>query len=292
MHPQAHLWDNNARAASELTSVMKIRQKALEQFGENNIRKDMPLAMLEEVLVPIYFFHRYQLEATSKIIGGMYYTYALRGDGQVVTKSVPKAEQVSALNAIIEAIDPDNLLLPAKILQVIPPRPAGYNFSRELFNKRTGFAFDALAPAESVTDFIFSFVFHPERMNRMMQYKHLYNGLGADEMITSLINSTWKAPRQTGIKKLIQLQNEQVLLTYLLSTSIDENVSYTTRSVIQHTLSNLKAYIEKQKNGSNDATYSGHLLLALERIKAPEKAKATVHKIMPPGAPIGCDLEY
>jgi hypothetical protein len=291
MHPQAHLWDNNSSATSELKSVMKIRQKALEQFGENNIRKDMPLAMLEEVLVPIYYFHRYQLEATSKVIGGMFYTYALRGDDQVVTKSVPKAEQISALNAIIEAIDPDNLLLPAKVLQVIPPRPAGYNLNRELFNKRTGFALDALAPAESVTDFVFSFLFHPERMNRMMQYKHLYNGLGADEMILSLINNTWKAPRQTGIKKLIQLQNEQVLLTYLLSTSIDENVSYTTRSVIQYNLSNLKTYIEKQKNGSNDATYSGHLLLALERIKAPEKAKATVHKVMPPGAPIGCDAD-
>ena len=37
---------------------------------------------MEEALVPLYLHHRYQAEATSKVVGGLYYTYALRGDGQ------------------------------------------------------------------------------------------------------------------------------------------------------------------------------------------------------------------
>ena len=49
----------------------------------------------------------------------------------------------------------------------------------------------------------------------MLQYKTETNGLGADEMITILINKTWKAPRLKGFEELIQLQNEQLLLTYL-----------------------------------------------------------------------------
>ena len=40
---------------------------------------------------------------------------------------------------------------------------------------------------------------------------------------------------------------------------------------------------------TTDETYKGHLLLALERIKEPEKAKPTIHKEIPPGAPIGCE---
>ncbi|MDQ3552020.1 MAG: zinc-dependent metalloprotease [Bacteroidota bacterium] len=290
LHPQAHLWDNGTNASDELTSVMKIRAKALENFGENNIRKGMPMAILEDVLVPVYFFHRYQLEAASKIVGGLFYNYALRGDGQVITKSVPKAEQLKALEAITEAIKPANLVLSQKILDIIPPRPAGYSFSRELFVRRTGLALDALTPAESLTDFVFSFLLQTERMNRMMQYKQQHNGLGLDEMLTSLISKTWRASRETGIKKLIQLQNEQILLTYLLAASIDENAAYTTRALIHAKLNELKTHIEKQKN-SGDETYKGHLLLALERMKAPDKAKPTVHKPLPPGAPIGCDMD-
>jgi hypothetical protein len=57
---------------------MKVRAKALSQFGENNIRKGTPMAMLEDVLVPIYLFHRYQIEAVSKVVGGLYYSYAVK----------------------------------------------------------------------------------------------------------------------------------------------------------------------------------------------------------------------
>jgi hypothetical protein len=35
---------------------MKVRAKALSQFGENNIRKGTPMAMLEDVLVPFIYF--------------------------------------------------------------------------------------------------------------------------------------------------------------------------------------------------------------------------------------------
>ncbi len=73
LHPQAHLWDNGADAATELKAVMKIRAKALAQFGEKNIRTGQPMAMLEDVLVPVYLYHRYQAEAATKVVGGMYY---------------------------------------------------------------------------------------------------------------------------------------------------------------------------------------------------------------------------
>jgi hypothetical protein len=84
---------------------MKVRAKALSQFGENNIRKGTPMAMLEDVLVPIYLFHRYQIEAVSKVVGGLYYSYAVKGDGQMIMR-VTKEDQLNALNAITDCIDP------------------------------------------------------------------------------------------------------------------------------------------------------------------------------------------
>ena len=92
-HPYAHLWDNGKSAVDELNRIMNIRKTALEKFSASNIKPDDPMATLEEVLVPVYLLHRYQIEATAKLIGGLNYTYALRNDGQKTTEMVPAIEQ-------------------------------------------------------------------------------------------------------------------------------------------------------------------------------------------------------
>jgi phosphoglycerate dehydrogenase-like enzyme len=83
-------------------------------------------------------------------------------------------------------------------------------------------------------------------------------------------------------------QTEQVLLTYLLANSVDEKISFAGRSAVRKALDDLKAYIETQKKTAAGPQYAGHLALALERMKAPEKARPTIHAPIPPGAPIGC----
>ena len=290
LHPYAHLWDNGNNAVDALQTAMKVREKALQQFGENNIRPGMPMAFLEDVLVPVYLYHRYQLEAATKIVGGMNYSYALRGDGQLITQPLSKTEQQNALTTVINCLDPKFLLLPDRIAKLIPPRPAGYGFTRELFRKRTGLAFDGLSPAETAADMALSLLFNTERMNRMVEYNAANNGLGLHEMIETLLDKTWKAARRSGMEALIQMQTEQVLLTYLLSGSIDDNASYITKATLLKSLSDLKTFIEGKKKTAT-GEYAGHLLLALERMKAPEKAKPTLHLEAPPGQPIGCDAD-
>ena len=88
VHPYAHLWDNGANPVDELGNVMEIRQRALNRFGENNIRPgnaDGPC--LEDALVPVYLYHRYQTTAVTKLVGGCI-TLRLGGDGRVVTRSL------------------------------------------------------------------------------------------------------------------------------------------------------------------------------------------------------------
>jgi hypothetical protein len=46
--------------------------------------------------------------------------------------------------------------------------------------------------------------------------------------------------------------------------------------------------METQKKVVTDEQLAGHYALALERMKAPDKAKPTMHAAIPPGAPIGC----
>ena len=292
LHPNAHLWDNGNDAVASLKNVMKVRAKALSQFGENNIRKGVPMSMLEDVLVPVYLFHRYQVEAVTKVVGGMYYTYALRGDGQQVTKAVSKQEQLNALTAILDCIDPKVLALPESIIKLIPPRPAGYEYTKELFKKRTGLAFDPLAAAEAATDLPLSFLFNTSRLNRMVQYQVESSGLGIDEMMKVIITNTYKAPRLPGLQGLIQQQNEQLLLTYLLSVSINVEASFATQSQILNVIDAIKIFAAAQLKIGLDDSYKGHIRLLLERIKSPEKAVPSMHEVAPPGSPIGCDMEY
>ena len=87
------------------------------------------------------------------------------------------------------------------------------------------------------------------------------------------------------------MQTEQVLLTYLLSASINDNNSFAVKSCLQTVLKELQTFIEAKLKTATDNNYKGHLLLALERMKEPEKAKPTIHKEIPPGAPIGCDWD-
>ena len=125
-HPTTHLWDNGQSAAKELDRLMEVRKIALDNFGENNIKSGMPMATIEDVLVPVYLLHRYQVEAAAKVVGGVEYSYTLKGDGQVTTKMVDPAMQREALSSIIKTLDPNALALPENLIQMIPPRPAGF----------------------------------------------------------------------------------------------------------------------------------------------------------------------
>lgn len=243
------------------------------------------------MLVPVYFYHRYQVEAAAKLIGGLNYTYALRGDGQATTTAIPRTEQLKALGVIMDCTDPGFLQLPPAIVALIPPRPAGYADSRELFNKKTGLVLDALAPAETAADMPFSFLFDAQRANRMEQYA-VNGGLSLADMLDTLLSRTWSAPRRTGMQQLIQQQTEQVLLTYILALSVDTKASYQVQADAAKALDTLQTLIKAQQKKSTNASYLAHLGLALDRMKKPGEAKpAMLHERIPPGSPIGCDWE-
>ena len=126
----------------------------------------------------------------------------------------------------------------------------------------------------------------------MVQYQVESNGLGIDEMMKIIIANTFKAPRLPGLQGLIQQQNEQLLLTYLLSVSINVEASFATQSQILNVIDAIKIFAAAQLQTSLNDTNKGHLRLLLERIKSPEKASPSMHEVAPPGSPIGCDMEY
>src|SRR5947208_6306617 len=205
----AHLWDNGANVVEGLASVMKVRAAALRRFGENNIRQDAPMATIEDVLVPLYMYHRYQVEAVAKLIGGEDYTFSLRGKGDRNPQIIAPEEQRRALTAVLDTLKPEALALPESLLRLIPPRPPGYPRTREDFRIRTYPNFDALAPAEAFANHVSDFLLNQERAARLVEYHARdprYPGFG--EVLDKILASTWKAP--IGFARRPQLSGGEI----------------------------------------------------------------------------------
>ncbi|GHA55462.1 zinc-dependent metalloprotease [Pontibacter akesuensis] len=289
VHPTAHLWDNGKNATEELRNVLQVRDEALENFSEKNIKPGAAMSTLEDMLVPIYNYHRYQTEAVAKLIGGVNYSYAVRGDKQVVTEVVDKREQQKALTALLETISPEVLTVPERIIALIPPRAPGLRNSRELFEKRTGLTFDPLAAAEASADFTLSFLLHPERASHLVELGARSNSLSLQDVTQQLITNTWKSNRKKGLEEIVQLQTEQVVLTHLLALAHNENASYQARAVATATLKDLKGYIESKLRSKSQDGYQAHLTLALARLNNPVAEEVSPSRALdlPPGSPIG-----
>ncbi|NJK84412.1 MAG: DUF5117 domain-containing protein, partial [Saprospiraceae bacterium] len=174
-HPFAHLWDNGENPMTELRRIMNSRRIALSKLGIQNIPLHAPVATLENVLVPLYLSHRYQVEAAAKVVGGAQFSYAVRGDGKVPNEMVDDKMQRDALNILLETLHPSFLVLPENIIQLLPPQPPGYSRDRELFKIYTGNTFDPLAAAESAANHTLSMLLNKERLARVVE-QHARDG--------------------------------------------------------------------------------------------------------------------
>jgi hypothetical protein len=291
MHPHAHLWDNGNDPVTQLKQTLAVRQKALNQFSENAVPINTPLATLEDALVPVYNYHRYQLEAVCKLIGGMDYSYAVRGDIQVKPTVLSKAEQTKALTAALDALAPKVLTLPERIIELIPPRPPMYYNIGETFAKRTGMSFDALSAAEALADYEMGFLFHNERANRLVQQKALYQTPGWDDVLDAIIQKLWHTKLENGLAGQVQLQTQQVMLTHLLALSFNDNASYQVKAICNSRLQKLK--VLSTSTASVNQETAAHFAYVVQRINAPkeEQIPLIIHKVIAPGAPIGCDWD-
>jgi hypothetical protein len=288
----AHLWDSGANAVDELNRLMQVRGAALKRFGENNIREGAPLATLEDALVPLYLAHRYQVEAASKLVGGMDYTFALRGDGQTPTQIVAPAEQRRALAAVLATLKPEVLALPEPLLKMIPPRPPDYERGREHFKIRTSPAFDALAPAEAAAQHTLQFLFNPERAARLVEF-HARNAEnpGLEEILNAIIAATWQTLHVKGYSGQVANVVDTVVLYDLMGLAANEHASDEVRAIARLKLHELNTWLNAGMNVLPAISDEAHFAFASWQIeqfeKDPKKIELTAPVDPPDGPPIG-----
>jgi hypothetical protein len=295
-HPQAHLWDNGASAAAELRRLLEVRKTALGRFGELNIPTGTPMADLERVLVPLYLAHRYQVEAAAKVVGGVQYSYAMRGDGQTPALPVDDKLQRDALAALLLTLDPKNLVLPEKILRNLPPQPPLYPRDRELFKTQTGLVFDPIAAAQSSASFSIELLLHPERLARMIEHRARDpKRLSVNDMMDQILSAVKVQKAQTPFEQEIARANEKLVFNRLMQLAGDTGTAPQVSAIALFKLNEMEKRLEQQAGYADDVDQGAHytwLLHQLRRFREnPSIFKLPPAPVLPDGAPIGCGHE-
>ena len=285
-HVLAHLWDNGKNVSKELDDMLKLRKVAIHNFSVDNIQDGTPYSVLEDVFVPLYFFHRYQTEGVAKVIGGLEYNYAVKGDGQEVVTIADKAMQEEALKSVLKTLDAEEIAIPKEKLNLFPPRSFGTPRTRESIKGKTGVSFDALSAVETASEMTLRFLLHPEKASRLIQQKSIEtDNVGLNEVLDDLISATInKKHNDLYLREAQTIINFRVLL-YIMNLAGHTNVHPQVNAIASQKINELK--MQFSKDASNVAVHAE----MVKRINAfnehPELFKVIPSPKIPDGSPIG-----
>ena len=271
-HPDGSVWDNGEDAVSMLRHEIDVRRIALDQFGQRNLKAGEPLSKLEEILLPLYLHHRYQLEAAVKSIGGVHFTYGATAP----PRPVSAADQRKALDAVMATLEPQFLEIPKRIRDLIPPPSYAHgDANTEVFPRRTDPVFDPIAAAMTSADITVSGLLDPARAARLTQQE----GLTLRDVLNALIDIAsrqgpiTRATRTLIMTRLAQLANNK---------DADPQARAEAFDALRRLSSALGAVSDTAENTHRRATRDD-----IERFLArPETWQAPAIPAVPPGPPI------
>jgi len=249
---------------------------------------------LRKTLAPLYLSHRYQIAATAKSLGGVMYSYKVRGDKQESQRPVAPQKQRQALDALLQTITPEALLLPQHIIDVLEPPAYGYGDSREALPSNLQRMFDPLSAAEIAAQMTISSILQPERAGRLEeQHRVDTRSPSFKEALNLLVAQVWSNQHQSNeqeqaIRRVVQ----NVLVTELISLAgVEANISGDVRSLATEQLRELEQELQTSSRRDSDVSRAHRDLLwdtiqrFLSRPQTP--ARDTKPLSAPPGSPIG-----
>lgn len=282
---------------AELGHEMEVRRIALAHFGEHNLLPGSAMGTLAEVLAPLYFHHRYQLEAAAKSIGGLDYAYSVRGDGSEPARPVPAARQRAALESVLATLEPRALDLPESLLVHLVPIATEYPRRHEFPGSATSPAFDALGAAGTAADMTLATLLPPERLARLVQF-HARDATmpGVEDLLNALVKRVFDraptTPRLQEIRRTVQ----GVTVRRLILAAESPNQSQAVRAALDLTLASLAPRLGEFRVQDSTADNALHDLLArdirryLTRPETPVAGGPAAPGAVPeppPGPPIG-----
>jgi len=299
-NPAGALWDDGSDAVAELDHVMEIRRIALARFGVGNLPPGAAVAELKRIIVPIYLFHRYEVDATAKLVGGVDFAYPVEGDANPAAHVVDGAAQRRALAALLHTVDPAVLDLPDGLMDLLSTGESSDHdkaFDAELFGDPRNPVFDLSAAAEAASDITFGDLLDPARLNRVAAAREA-DPLTLSELLDTTIAAVFPAEPGGGSHTgLIRRRVQSRLVATLAADLEDKSLSPAAGAMIGEKLAQLGHRLEGADYPDPADTAEAHALSAilLDRSGARLKALAERDKARnvepPPGMPIGAESD-
>ncbi len=287
-HPLSNLWDNGSDPSKQLEPLSMVRKMALSKLDPSRLRNGEPLSNFEILFAPVYLHHRYQVAAVGKMIGGSYYTYAVKGDSQTPSQNVTVSEQKKAVDALIKTIAPKFLAIPQNILDAMPPKSVSSLNDRERFSTNDGITFDQFAAVKSAVDMTLGELLNPRRCSRLES--QLNEQWGLAELHEELTREVWRSENSDDkqLKKIrwtVQLSH----IDYLINLAKSSGASEVAKALTLDELEKIKRYLQPRAGrDSEGAVYR----LAIRKIDLflENRQSTTIPSPqfnLPPGSPIG-----
>ena len=283
-HQYASVWDNGDNLVDQLKTEIEVRRIGLANFSPAVIREGEPYSELEYVLLPLYMHHRFQLNSAAQSIGGADYRNAVRGDGQTPFTVVDGEEQREALATVLSTLEVNFLKLPQNILQLLPPAAYRHN-QGEAFPGRSGLLFDALGAAEGSANLSVQTLLHPARMQRLVSYGSMGDYPNLEEVVDSLLESTWGAetPEDDYGQQILNVV-QRVTVDEMIAQAGNTESSGEVRAVLASRLNALASELESRRNTTaQEQATAAEIRRWQQRAQGSETAPALQ---MPPGDPI------
>ena len=261
-NPYVTRWEEGATPLDGIERATKARRIMIDKFDETAIKPGEPMALLNMRFAHVYLHHRYSLEGLAKYVGGMDFTFALRGDGQMPTRVISAAEQRKALNRELDALAPSELTVPERVVKMIPPPPPGFN-TDQMWLETSGFtAFDPITLAGGLATEVIGYLLDRERCARLVIFQARdASALSLDEVMSTIVRRTWGAPvPASSAERAVQRASQRAALDALLDLAGDAKALPDVRA---HALTQLKA-IEARLAASAgaDASARAHVTAA------------------------------
>ena len=291
--PWGGLWDDAADPAGELERMLEVRRAAVNRFGLGALAGGEPVANLRRKFVPIWLLHRYQVEAASKLVGGVTFTYAVRGDGTETAAPVEEGLQRRALEGLLATLSPEALQVPAHLL---PHLSSGWSgtpdrqFDIEIFRTAGGPVFDPLAASDAAAMVTLNSLLAPDRLNRLAEQNRVSESqLGATETIDRLIATVFSRPAADSSLAAVQRRIATTTAFALARVQRDPALSPTLSLALDERLRRLSADLARRPGNEAERDWSRGLARLLTDGEALDKVLGEPRRLpqVPPGMPIG-----
>lgn len=288
-NPFSHLWDNGEFPYKELNKLLKVRDLALKNIDLENLIDGEPYDRIEDILVPIYMLHRYQIESTAKAIGGVDYLYFVKNLNNDKVKFVNSKLQKESLESLLNVLNPKNLVLPDNLIEILSPRSFRNPRTRENFESNTGVTFDYINASSSVINHTLTFLINPERINRIYQQNMFgENILKLEDYLSTISNSIFSNKKMSLYESSINNNTSSLFLDHLFLAFNNSKTNDLSKSLILSSIVNTKEKLSSDLNN-----YNAFLVNKINGfLDNPDKYKPIEKTKIPDGSPIGnfsCD---